>query len=165
MRSLYVREEVCMGCGLCEVYCAFAYSGGRDLMRAFRKEGPRPLARIHVERAGSLFLPLQCRHCPDSPCVSACLTGAMHRDVGTGAVVVDPDKCSGCWTCIMVCPYGVITRDIDRGIVAKCDLCPGRDIPSCVANCPNEALLSAEDGAAGEPSPLVATAQERNSGH
>jgi Fe-S-cluster-containing hydrogenase component 2 len=24
--------------------------------------------------------------------------------------------------------------------VAKCDLCPDRELPVCVANCPNEAL-------------------------
>jgi carbon-monoxide dehydrogenase iron sulfur subunit len=153
-----------MGCGLCEVYCAVAHSISRDLIRAFKKERPRPVARIRVERTHGVFLPVQCQHCPDSPCVYACLTGAMWKDPWTGAVAVDPHRCTGCWTCILVCPYGAIRRDIDEGIVAKCDLCPGRDIPACVANCPNEALLCAEDGAGGQPSPLAATAQERTSG-
>jgi len=154
-----------MGCGLCEVYCTLAHSTSQDLIKAFKRERPRPVARIRVERTDGLFLPVQCRHCPDSPCVNACLTGAMYKDPRTGAVAVDSYKCNGCWTCIMVCPYGAITRDIDKGIVAKCDLCPGRDVPACVANCPNEALIWAEDGAGGQSSPLVATAQERTGGH
>lgn len=165
MRPVYVKEDVCMGCGLCEVYCALAHSITEDLVKAFKRERPRPVARIRVERTDGLFLPVQCRHCPDSPCVYACLTGAMYKDPDSGAVAVDPDKCSGCWTCIMVCPYGAIRRDIDRGIVAKCDLCPGRDVPACVANCPNEALIWAEDGAAGQALPLAAAAQERTGGY
>jgi carbon-monoxide dehydrogenase iron sulfur subunit len=30
--------------------------------------------------------------------------------------------------------------------VAKCDLCPGLEVPACVANCPNEALVFVEEG-------------------
>jgi len=165
MRSVYVKEDVCMGCGLCEVYCALAHSTSEDLIKAFKRERPRPVARIYVQRTNGLFLPMQCRHCSDSPCVNACLTGAMQKDPATGAVAVDPDRCSGCWTCIMVCPYGVITRDIDRGIVAKCDLCPGRDVPACVANCPNEALVCVEDEADGQPATLVAAAEEMLGGY
>jgi carbon-monoxide dehydrogenase iron sulfur subunit len=164
MSLVYVKEEVCMGCGLCEVYCTVAHSTSQDVVKAFKRERPRPVARIRVERTDGLFLPVQCRHCPDSPCVYACLTGAMHKDPWTGAVAIDPEKCSGCWTCIMVCPYGAISRDIAKGIVAKCDLCPGRDVPACVANCPNEALLWAEDGPADQRAFLARTAQERSGG-
>lgn len=164
MRTVYVKEDTCMGCGLCEVYCTLAHSSSRDLIKAFKKEQPRPLTRIRVGRTNGLFLPVQCVHCPDPPCVHACLTGAMFRDPRTGAVAVDPDRCSGCWTCILVCPYGAITRDIGRGIATKCDLCPGWDIPACVANCPNEALVSTEDGAADRPSPVAVATQEATGG-
>lgn len=149
--SLYLKEEVCIGCGLCEVYCALAHSTSKDLIKAFRKEWPRPLPRIRVEQTPGLFLPVQCRHCAESPCVYACLTGALYRDPGSGAVALDPYKCIGCWTCIMVCPYGAIKRDLGRDIIAKCDLCPGLDLPACVANCPNEALVYGEDGTGGQP--------------
>ena len=50
----------------------------------------------------------------------------------------------GCWTCIMVCPYGAIIMDKEGKVVAKCDLCQGFDEPACVANCPNEALVFKE---------------------
>ena len=69
----------------------------------------------------------------------------MHIDEVTGTIAVDAEKCIGCWTCIVACPYGALTRDGDRKVVAKCDLCPGSDIPACVANCPNEALVLVED--------------------
>jgi Fe-S-cluster-containing hydrogenase components 2 len=68
----------------------------------------------------------------------------MHKDPVSGAIIVDVKKCIGCWTCIIACPYGVLTRNISSKSIVKCDLCPGRDIPACVANCPNEALICVE---------------------
>lgn len=45
----------------------------------------------------------------------------------------------------MVCPYGVIRRDVSsRKVASKCDLCVDEDIPECVKNCPNEALKFVE---------------------
>jgi len=148
MRRVYVREEACMGCGLCRVYCLVEHSRTRDIIKAFKRESPRSLPRIRVERNGEVSFSLQCRHCDEPWCVYSCLTGAMHIDEVTGAIAVDAEKCIGCWTCIVACPYGALTRDGDRKVVAKCDLCPGSDVPACVANCPNEALVFVEDGKA-----------------
>ena len=39
---------------------------------------------------------------------------------------------------------GAIRQDRERGKAVKCDLCPEADIPACVANCPNEALVYEE---------------------
>jgi carbon-monoxide dehydrogenase iron sulfur subunit len=68
----------------------------------------------------------------------------MTLDKETGLVVHDAEKCIGCWTCIMVCPYGAIKPDTLSKIVVKCDLCPNLEVPACVANCPNEALVCEE---------------------
>jgi len=68
----------------------------------------------------------------------------MHRDSASGMVSVDAENCIGCWTCIIACPYGALAIDMGRQTIAKCDLCPERDIPACVVNCPNEALVYAE---------------------
>jgi carbon-monoxide dehydrogenase iron sulfur subunit len=55
-----------------------------------------------------------------------------------GIITVDRDRCQGCWTCLLVCPFGAVTRG--DGYAVKCDLCPSRDVPSCVEHCPNEAI-------------------------
>jgi carbon-monoxide dehydrogenase iron sulfur subunit len=94
-----------------------------------------------------MFVAVQCRHCPEPLCVYACLTGAMQQDPLSGNVSLDPERCIGCWTCILACPYGAIRRDLERGVAAKCDLCPDLEVPACVVNCPNEALVFTEDGA------------------
>jgi len=50
----------------------------------------------------------------------------------------------GCWTCVMVCPYGALKMDVSGKVVAKCDLCQELDTPACVVNCPNNALTIKE---------------------
>ncbi|MCX6357229.1 MAG: 4Fe-4S binding protein, partial [Candidatus Aureabacteria bacterium] len=83
--------------------------------------------------------------CEEAPCLAACISGAMHRDRETGAVLCSQERCVGCWSCIMVCPFGIILRDTrGRTVATKCDLCPDRDIPVCVQACPNEALVYEE---------------------
>ena len=147
MRKVYIKEDVCIGCGLCRVYCQAEHSQSKDIIKAFKKETPRPLPRIRVESKGEVSFAIQCRHCDEPWCVYSCLTGAMRRDPASGIVTVDTEKCIGCWTCLLVCPYGALVRDEGRKIAAKCDLCPEHEMPVCVANCPNEALvLSVEDG-------------------
>lgn len=133
-----------MGCKLCEVYCTMQHSKSRDIIKAYRREHPRPLSRIKVEEVRPLSFAIQCKNCEDYPCVVACLSGAMHLDEETGMVMHDPEKCTGCWTCIMVCPYDALRIDLERKVVAKCDLCRDFDAPACVANCPNEALIYEE---------------------
>ncbi len=146
MKKIVIKEEVCMGCGLCRVYCQLEQSRSKDLIKAFKKESPRPLPRLRVERNGEICFSVQCRHCAEPWCVYSCLTGAMHKDPATGVVSVDPEKCIGCWTCIVSCAYGALSRDVSHKVVAKCDFCVEHDIPFCVANCPNEALVLSVDG-------------------
>ena len=144
MKRIYVKEEVCIGCGLCQVYCQVEQSQSKDLIKAFKKEAPRPLPRVHVERNVEISFPIQCRQCTEPWCVYSCLTSAMQKDPVTGMVSVDMEKCIGCWTCIVACPYGAIKQDTEQKKVLKCDLCQGEDIPMCVTNCPNEALVYVE---------------------
>ena len=146
MRKVYVIEAACIGCGLCRVYCQVEHSQSKDMIKAFKRESPRPLPRIRVERSGEVSFAVQCRQCDEPWCVFSCLTGAMHRDPTNGLIAVDAEKCIGCWTCVMACPYGALSRDTSNSFVAKCDLCPGQVIPVCVANCPNEALVLSTDG-------------------
>ena len=70
----------------------------------------------------------------------------MHKDPITRIVTLDQERCIGCWTCIIACPYGALARDISSHTIVNCDFCPEHEVPVCVANCPNEALvLGVED--------------------
>lgn len=141
MKRVYVKEEFCVGCGLCQVYCLTQHSESKDIIKAHKKEDPKPVSRIYKEEEEDFDFAVQCRHCDEAPCIQGCITGAMYRDEETGAVVRDEDKCVGCWTCVMVCPIGAVKRGIEgKKIALKCDLCEGEETPVCVENCPNEAL-------------------------
>jgi len=144
MKRIVAKEEFCIGCGLCEVYCTVQHSKSKDIIKAYTREDPRPLGRVRLEVNKPVSFAVQCRHCEDAPCVIACLSGAMQKDESTGLVVHDPEKCMGCWTCIMVCPYSAIKMDASDKVVSKCDFCSGLDVPACVANCPNGALVLKE---------------------
>ena len=143
MKRIYIKEEVCIGCGLCQVYCQTEHSKSKDIVKAFNRESPPPLPRIRVETREDISFAIQCHQCDEPWCVYSCLTGAMHKDPASGTVTIDAERCIGCWTCITACPYGALTRNTNNRIVVNCDLCPGRDIPACIANCPNEALILA----------------------
>jgi carbon-monoxide dehydrogenase iron sulfur subunit len=140
MKRIVAREDYCIGCRLCEIHCLVQHSRSKRIIKAFRHEKDRIVSGILVEKAGYVSFALQCRHCDDAPCVEACMTGAMHRDSETGAILCDQDRCVGCWMCIMVCPVGAVRRGADGHAASKCDLCMGESTPVCVANCPNEAL-------------------------
>ncbi len=142
MKRIFAREELCINCRLCEVYCKTFHSKSKDIVTAYKKESPEPQARIKVYGDNDISVAVNCRHCDDPACVRACITGAMQKDKKTGIVSVDENKCIGCMTCLAVCPYGCIkTGDF----ALKCDLCGGEE-PQCVKNCPNNALVLVDDG-------------------
>jgi carbon-monoxide dehydrogenase iron sulfur subunit len=143
MKRVYSKEEVCMGCRLCEIYCTVEHSQTKDIIKAFKFEKPKPKPHVLVEEEGGISFALQCRHCDKPACVEACVTGAMTK-AEDGKVLYNEQKCVGCWTCVMVCPFGALRRDVEAKKVIKCDLCPQLEIPACVANCPNRALVYEE---------------------
>lgn len=144
VKKVYPKPEVCMACHLCEVYCVAAHSKSRDLIKTFKRDTPRPSPRLHVEEKGPLSFALGCRHCDEPVCVYSCLTGALSKDTDSGIVAVDSEKCVGCWTCVIACPYGAINPDTRVNKASKCDLCFHLETPACVANCPNGALVCGE---------------------
>jgi carbon-monoxide dehydrogenase iron sulfur subunit len=161
MNRVYVKEEACMACHICEVYCQLQHARSKDLIKAFKKETPRPLPRLRVENKADISFSVLCQHCDNAPCVYACLTGALTRDAERGVINVDAERCIGCWTCILVCPFGAIRQDLTQKKMLKCDLCQGENIPACVANCPNEALVYVElqDYGSNRESEVIAAGQ------
>jgi len=145
-KRILVREEYCIGCRLCEIWCVVAHSRTRDILKTYKGGEPLPESAIYFEEKGPLSFTLQCRHCDDAPCLYACLTGAMYRDKEKARVLHNRDKCVGCWMCIMACPYGVIKPDFEnKKVASKCDLCIETEFPACVEHCPNEAILLADE--------------------
>ena len=144
MKRIYAREEFCLGCRLCEIHCLVQRSRSKKIIKAFRREKDLVVPGVVVEASGRTSFALQCRHCDAAPCLEACFTGAMHRDPATGAVLCDPERCVGCWMCVMVCPAGAVRRGAQDKVASKCDLCGGEGTPVCVLNCPNEAIVYEE---------------------
>ena len=53
MKRVYVNEEWCLGCHLCEYNCAFANSGISDMALALKGKPIYP--RIHIEENDKIF--------------------------------------------------------------------------------------------------------------
>jgi formate dehydrogenase iron-sulfur subunit len=97
-------------------------------------------------RNESVNVKIQCMHCIDPGCVSACLVGAMIK-TPEGPVTWDNLACLGCRYCMIACPFGVPAYEYYKGIeprVMKCTFCNPRiqegQIPGCAEACPMEAI-------------------------
>lgn len=141
MKRVYVNEKWCLGCHLCEYYCAFANSGKSDMVKALKDRKIAP--RIKIEEKNNISFAVSCRHCDEPLCVKGCITGAL--TINDGVITIDSNKCVGCYTCILSCPYGAISHS-DTGAIQKCELCientGGK--PACVEGCPNKAIVFEE---------------------
>lgn len=146
MKRIYVNENRCLGCKLCEFECIFAGSG---LDEMFKLKGRLnefiPKIKVEGEEGGNVHFAVNCRHCTNAICVQSCIAGALSKTDG-GMVEIDKNKCVGCFTCVLVCPFGAIMPAADGKSAQKCMLCidNGRDVPNCVAHCPNGAIVFEE---------------------
>ncbi|HEY3352893.1 MAG TPA: 4Fe-4S dicluster domain-containing protein [Polyangia bacterium] len=137
-RMLHVHVRRCLGCGKCELACAFGHGDS----------GAPGVPRIQVLRRGpEAGTPVTCLQCHDAACVAVCPTGALARHPGTGAITLQDERCVHCRACVLACPFGNMVWDPAAARVAKCDLCGGA--PRCAAFCPNGALVYARAPAAG----------------
>lgn len=143
-KAMLIDLNRCVRCDDCVRACASTHGGNPRFIR-------------HGRTFDHWMVANACMHCADPVCMIGCPTGAVHRSLETGAVVINDDTCIGCGTCANSCPYnnirlvdirstdGKIVRDPDsqKPIVkaTKCDLCetnPGG--PACVRACPHDAL-------------------------
>jgi len=155
-----VRSDVCVGCRSCEIACMYHHLGDNECDPGFRPlavprikvecglldRAPGPVSLEDIGFRGNLrktFVVL-CQHCDEPECVGACIAGALTKDQD-GAVRHHPELCVGCLMCIMACPYGAMYSDPAGKTVVKCDLCGGKEVPSCVAACKVGALYLETD--------------------
>lgn len=95
------------------------------------------------ENVASYSISISCNHCAHPICVHNCPTHAMQKR-DDGIVFVDQERCIGCGTCAMSCPYHAPRMDTDKHVMGKCDFC--RDLidkgetPMCVASCQMRAI-------------------------
>ena len=145
MKRIYSIEEACIGCHLCEVACVTEHSLSKDPIKAYLHEPERQIPRCTVEErdGGALTVSTTCRHCDLPDCLQACISGAIQKQPD-GRVLIDTRQCVGCGCCGVAGPYGASQRDLKKKKANKCDLCPDRQTPACVAACPNRALVYRE---------------------
>jgi len=145
-----VDLERCLSCRSCELACAKAHAGFRDIVEAILS-GAHLVPRVRVVAAAGRGVPVQCQHCEDAPCVAVCPSGALYLDEATGHVLAREGRCIGCKACVIVCPFGAAEWDRVSGSVGKCDFCAGiiaaGEEPRCIAACPTRArrVIRVED--------------------
>ena len=95
---------------------------------------------------GPLYRKLQCNHCLEPACASACFVRAFAKQ-SNGAVTYDESVCVGCRYCMIACPFEIPTYEYDKAFtprIMKCTFCHPRlikgQLPGCVEICPAEAL-------------------------
>ena len=143
-RAMVIDLDRCVRCDDCVRACASTHGGN-------------PRFRRHGRTFDSLMVANACMHCADPVCMIGCPTGAIHRSVEHGNVIINDLTCIGCATCANSCPYNNISMvairnpdghavtDPDSGKpifkATKCDFCEGQPGgPACVRACPHDAL-------------------------
>jgi electron transport protein HydN len=159
--GLFVSTDTskCSGCKACEIACFQSHNIKRNRVGKTVGTITVPVtAKLYVTVIATASMPIQCKHCENSPCKAVCKQQAISR-IGH-QVVVDEAKCIGCKDCLVACPFGAITLlpYYDQGLpvkqvgsnenkvaASKCDLCADDPAgPACVRICPNEALQVAD---------------------
>ena len=93
------------------------------------------------------FVKIQCMHCQEPACASACIVGALQKQEN-GSVNYDVTKCIGCRYCMVACPFEIPAYEYHDPItprVMKCTFCYERiskegGLPGCAEICPTEAI-------------------------
>lgn len=147
MKRIFIDAEKCDGCMSCTLACMNAHRKDAEGESIYTLDltDPENQSRNFIKKnPKGGYIPLFCRHCGDPDCANACMSGALKKDLATGLVKYDKEKCAGCYMCVMNCRYGIPQPDASLHYMVKCDFCEGKDGPSCVKACPKEAIYVKE---------------------
>ena len=152
-QAIFFDRDRCIGCYACVIACKLEHNASPYPSCPPEAE-PKGINLIDIHHYGPIisedrvvqfFQPTACRHCTDAPCIAACQSAAIYRDLGTGAVLVDQGRCIGCKSCLPACPFGVPQFD-ENELMVKCDLCVHRlrkgKPTACAAACVARAILA-----------------------
>lgn len=146
----------CIGCRSCEAACK-AYHGfpageAQDLSPTAwtyvqTRQIATPIPHLNLGRGGAdrRTYKVQCMHCGEPACASACPVAAL-RKTPAGPVVYDAGRCIGCRYCMIACPFQIPRFEWDNALprITKCNMCAERlaadKRPACVEACPVQAL-------------------------
>ena len=158
--GVLVDTTVCIGCRRCEWACKVSHNlpagdiesySDESVFKIMRRPGNDGYTKVNrytvtKDPQRPINVKVQCMHCDEPACVSACIVGAITKKKN-GAVVWDTDKCIGCRYCLVACPFQIPTFEYDVALypdIHKCDFCFERtkdgSLPACVEICPVEAL-------------------------
>jgi len=133
------NSETCIGCRTCMVGCVVAHEG-LDIFTKLPGEyvfNPK----LDIVKTRAISIAVQCKHCENPACLNVCGTKAISKV--DGAVVINTDRCIGCKTCVIACPYGAVSMveaEDGKYLANKCDLCTGRAEQECVKVCLTQSL-------------------------
>ena len=126
----------CIDCRACLVACSVENNVPMNHTRIWVKDLGVQGAFPDLQRS---FVPYNCMHCDNPPCIEVCVSGATYKQADTGLVLVDQEACIGCGYCVEACPYDARYLDEKRGVVDKCTGCVQRvetgQQPACVTTC------------------------------
>ena len=144
-------STLCVGCQSCEFACAETYelpfptelTEPGVIKKTTDKQ--RVMMNCYPTSKGDQFVRVSCNHCNEPACASACLTKAMLK-TEEGPVIWREDKCMGCRSCMISCPFDIPKFEFDspNPKIQKCRMCyemmQDGQKPACVDVCPPEAL-------------------------
>lgn len=151
MGSKFVIADpgLCIGCQTCMAGCLLKHSVPGDVAKP----------RLNLITTLTISAPIVCHHCADAPCVASCPEGALYFD--GDRVAVKQERCIGCRSCVLACPYGAVevvsqegaaklggltVESAPKASLVKCDLCYDRaGGPACVEVCPTGGLMVVDE--------------------
>jgi Fe-S-cluster-containing dehydrogenase component len=157
--GLLIDTTKCIGCRACEEACNAKWSLPRpevpfssesvfEKKRETTPEAYLVVNRFQIEKTPEkpIFVRMQCMHCTEPSCASACLCKAMEK-MPEGPTVYHKDRCMGCRYCMISCPFDIPKFEYNSAspFVKKCIGCPdlvakGKQT-ACAGACPTGATL------------------------